>query len=134
MSLPALTGSPKQITWAESIRANILPTLVRDLDQATEVARPKAELALRFAQRQTASAWWIDHRAWADLDRVSPMVTREGQASALVAKAAYRAHQDGAETAEGIAEGIGGYTVDAVRYAVDRHTVAGAEVRDVFGI
>lgn len=45
--LPALTGSPKQIAWAESIRAKAV---------ANRTTTPEQ-------QRIAGAAWWIDHRS-----------------------------------------------------------------------
>lgn len=44
-ALPALTGSEKQIAWAESIRAKL-------------VGKPD----FVFALQKTSAKWWIDHR------------------------------------------------------------------------
>lgn len=70
--LPALTGSPAQIQWAEKIRANELD---RDIDhqigQLTERATGEQRAAVHdvlapilreVALRHTTAGWWIDNR------------------------------------------------------------------------
>jgi hypothetical protein len=81
--LPALTGSAKQIAWAETIRAAALPAIEREAaDSAalvggrrlvegnypaeaaallTEVA-DAAALIVAEARAQTDASWWIDNR------------------------------------------------------------------------
>ena len=76
--LPALTGSPKQIAWAESIRADRLDKVRQSLDKAMDsvvrvlsgydgasiIADHKAlyaEVTAHIAAKADAR-WWIDHR------------------------------------------------------------------------
>lgn len=69
--LPALTGSEKQIAWAEAIRRTALigadevrakaeAFAAAHPDRATETA-PALALIAR-AEAETSAAWWIDHR------------------------------------------------------------------------
>jgi len=71
--LPALTGSPKQIVWAEQIRQTALPRIAEALAQAR--SRIKAGLNAEQATRadryleiiegmggNASAVWWIDHR------------------------------------------------------------------------
>lgn len=82
--LPALTGTAKQVSWAETIRREQLALLTAEIDsRLAKVAAKMAELgdALTDAQRagaaaneatydamvdyaesQTAASWWIDNR------------------------------------------------------------------------
>ena len=74
--LPALTGSPKQICWAETIRAEALAdlqTLIeahcaeakhRDYsdDQIAETRSRHAAAIAQVTSSQTTAAWRIDHR------------------------------------------------------------------------
>lgn len=60
ITLPALTGSEKQITWAETIRIERLAVLHR--------ANPKA--VADFVAIIEAK-WWIDNRT-ADLRKIAP--------------------------------------------------------------
>lgn len=75
-----LEGSPKQIAWAEDIRAKLLPkveTLVRDLERLVRTYRErgdaeraeKANARLARAQSvsyrlatQASAKWWIENR------------------------------------------------------------------------
>ena len=68
--LPALTGSPKQISWAESIRMPIL-TEARALceSMSRDPAKRDAHTVLRYIPEfanwitaQSAAHWWIDRR------------------------------------------------------------------------
>lgn len=77
--LPALSGSPKQIAWAETIRAEAIKALDEfisklksRLEQATAANHPEAEKAsnlMEVAYKHVASIkahieahWWIEHR------------------------------------------------------------------------
>jgi len=69
VGLPPLTGgTPKQIAWAESIRAQMIPMIdemMAQIQQGIDLGQPRAEEALRVARamRDTSDAsWWIDHR------------------------------------------------------------------------
>jgi hypothetical protein len=74
--LPPLTGTEKQVAWAESIRASVLQTIADARDgrrSPLELARcwgrdldpddPGLPAALAALQQQTAAAWWIDRRS-----------------------------------------------------------------------
>ncbi|MER7507102.1 hypothetical protein ABTX82_01935 [Streptomyces lavendulae] len=69
---PLLTGTPKQTSWATTIRAEAVTTMTNKLttaygaDTADQAIRPWTQAALR----QTEAAWWIDHR-----DRIIPAVS-----------------------------------------------------------
>lgn len=54
--LPALTGSPKQIAWAEKIRMQFINTI---LDKKLKLA---GSPALEIIKSVTRAAYWIDHR------------------------------------------------------------------------
>lgn len=62
---PALTGSEKQIAWADQIRV----AAVADMEQrlTKQLTADVAEQALAYwthaALRQTDASWWIDNRA-----------------------------------------------------------------------
>lgn len=72
--LPALTGTEKQIAWAETIRAHKLDILARVLSgeltgyalaaywDGIELDDPDLPLAIDALQSQSAAHWWIDHR------------------------------------------------------------------------
>ena len=50
-NLPELTGSEKQIAWAEDIRAKLV----------SKVSKPTEKL-LELVSDKTAAKWWIDNR------------------------------------------------------------------------
>lgn len=76
--LPELTGSDKQIAWAEKIRAEKLETIRQakagELDrirfeayfggnyQAIAIDDVNIDYAIELITAQTAASWWIDHR------------------------------------------------------------------------
>lgn len=67
--LPALSGSPKQVSWATDIRARLLlaaeatlPETLRVAGEKQVVAR-KSALAILLAERSDAK-WWIERRDW----------------------------------------------------------------------
>jgi hypothetical protein len=63
--LPGLTGTEKQIAWAERIRISILEKVEGLLDKMLKSENPNLEnieLARRAIQAKTSASWWIDHR------------------------------------------------------------------------
>lgn len=66
---PALTGSQKQVAWAQDIRMTAVAAIVHSAD-GEQKARPYIEAALA----RTEARWWIDRRdllkpirSWVDL-------------------------------------------------------------------
>lgn len=55
--LPTLTGSDKQIAWAETIRAE-KATALHGIGLKPEFV----EAIIAVVMQQTSAAWWIDHR------------------------------------------------------------------------
>jgi len=69
IGLPPLTGTPKMLTWAEKIRAELINKanyLKENTTYADANAKSIADKAYErfFAewQTQTTAKWWIDHR------------------------------------------------------------------------
>jgi hypothetical protein len=62
--LPALTGSEKQILWAEGIRAQKLAALDDAISAfpREDRADPRFPLVIAALQQQARASWWIDHR------------------------------------------------------------------------
>jgi hypothetical protein len=76
--LPALTGSPKQIAWAERIRKEQIGKVeteaakyrgmivklqaLRELREAETQAIAAFEAAVAAVRAEASAAWWIDHR------------------------------------------------------------------------
>lgn len=63
-SLPSLTGTPKQIDWAESIRHSILKGCyeLADMMLAKKAWEQGGDLVVKMAiylENQTAADWWI---------------------------------------------------------------------------
>lgn len=66
--LPGLTGSPKQVAWAESIRSHGLEYAGSKFSKTSE----QAQQILEWLRGQSKAVWWIEHR-WA-FDTVSGLV------------------------------------------------------------
>lgn len=58
--LPELTGSPKQIAWANGIRNRILAEAAHCIE--THPDWPNTDKWLTELKKETAARWWIDHR------------------------------------------------------------------------
>lgn len=59
-NLPALSGSEKQVAWAESIRAKA----IESIDHLVIPAEKQASIAplIAWLRMQTEAKFWIDHR------------------------------------------------------------------------
>lgn len=57
-TLPPLTGSEKQVAWAEDIRANAIATAVKSLKDDVD----KAAIIADLCAGKTEAKWWIDAR------------------------------------------------------------------------
>ena len=66
--LPALAGSPKQIAWAETIRAEIIEDLERSI--AGAVLSDAGKEAIAMLRGVAGAKWWIDNRARPAMDLV----------------------------------------------------------------
>jgi len=68
--LSTLTGSPRQIAWAEQLREKMVDEMVRYVDRSLTKPAPgqEAEFAKRYEtlgqliRTKTDAAWWIDGR------------------------------------------------------------------------
>lgn len=68
--LPELTGTEKQIAWAETIRAALIPRIREELIRLTKGAEYSDDVVeklrtetMRRVEAQTDASWWIDNRA-----------------------------------------------------------------------
>lgn len=53
--MPTLTGSPKQVAWADKIRTKAIELL-------TASPMPQSKALLPLAAQHTQASWWIDGR------------------------------------------------------------------------
>ena len=63
--LPALTGSDKQIAWAETIRKQKIATidnLIACNDLSPTIDKERFFIALETIKNNTSARWWIDNR------------------------------------------------------------------------
>ena len=56
--MPELTGSPKQISWAISIRADF----VHQIEHSTDLDKTWKAAFDVIAAHKTEAMWWIEHR------------------------------------------------------------------------
>ena len=62
---PTLTGTEKQVAWAQTIRAEVLshlPALRQRLEAFTEAQRTETETCITALIARTDAGWWIEHR------------------------------------------------------------------------
>jgi len=59
LELPELTGTPKQVAWATTIRAKALEGLEKEL--------AKPNLAPQIVAVETSAKWWIENRTFIGL-------------------------------------------------------------------
>ena len=69
IGFPELTGTPKMVSWATKIRAELINKvdyLKKSLKYENELAKKRSEEALNMFikewQDETSAKWWIDHR------------------------------------------------------------------------
>jgi len=66
--MPSLTGSDKQIAWAETIRANLACEMRDIVDRAPEATRDQAQACYDHVVAHTDASWWIDNRDYRAID------------------------------------------------------------------
>lgn len=66
--LPQLTGSAKQIAWAESIRMKIITGLTTMQPGYRPIMQDVCKTVARILTTETRASWWIDHRAYYAVD------------------------------------------------------------------
>jgi len=120
--LPELTGSEKQIAWAETIRAEKLSNIEKEANKEFNPLEAEAYYgddqsmteaqqnhAVRQIKRQTSASWWIDNRTTkaghllAQLFKQKPPIAKEEQAHIDEAQAEATVRPEQVET-ETIAE------------------------------
>jgi hypothetical protein len=65
MNLPELTGSEKQIAWAETIRQKMLVSIDEFIFKSVKAEMrndPQLQAAVQCIRNKAESRWWIDHR------------------------------------------------------------------------
>lgn len=81
LALAGLTGSPRQIVWAETIRTACLTSLLADPDKGT----PEACIACAAVSE---AKWWIDQRHLSLADLVACAMADTAASATTVAAAA----------------------------------------------
>lgn len=92
MELPALSGSEKQVAWAETLRMEFIATFDREGTNATctreidgrTVTLSGAEYVDTILSSKTRATWWIDNRnsLWAEKTVLAIMAEIAGQRDA----------------------------------------------------
>lgn len=59
---PALTGTEKQIAWAETCRTNLIGLIEKRYDDDDEVVQYVKNGIIEILLTKTTASWWIDHR------------------------------------------------------------------------
>lgn len=67
-NLPALTGSPKQIVWATTIRQKFLDYVYANYEKTEENSEEMEESMDKILSTYTDSAHWIESRNFVDRD------------------------------------------------------------------
>jgi hypothetical protein len=64
MKLPVLTGSEKQITWAETLRQQLISRIEQEIyvERDKTISMEAIEALESIKNTRTEARWWIDHR------------------------------------------------------------------------
>jgi hypothetical protein len=73
--LPKLTGSEKQIAWAETIRMKVIAQAQDAINRTATTPARQAQVAPLLAKlkAQTNAAWWIDNRTRSGIELLKEM-------------------------------------------------------------
>lgn len=73
----ALSGSEKQIAWADSIRLQFLNGVADAIESTDEEYRPLLDQVINYIKSITSASWWIDHRNFGVSSNLANMVLAE---------------------------------------------------------
>ena len=146
--LPELVGSPKQITWAEQIRARYIESSGKEMDDMLEVIRQRREVgketceqelaAKRFEATRTymlttisSAHWWIDNRSDLVTNMEKVFLNHRAEIEGLMDGGAAAPAQEPAETEAPAAPAEELLTPEDTKYGEAAVTVTGdkAEAR-----
>ncbi len=73
--LPELTGSEKQVAWAETIRMKVIAQAEEAIARTATTPERKAQVAPLLAKltAQTNAGWWIDRRSKSGIELLKEM-------------------------------------------------------------
>lgn len=64
LSIPVLTGTERQMSWAHQIRRDFIATIAAYRNPRNELQSGMVKAALdTMLERHTDSRWWIDYRS-----------------------------------------------------------------------
>lgn len=85
--LPELTGSAKQIVWADKIRKELLPHIddaLRQMHSFDDCANDEQKKILKYVDRAAdnvraiaSASWWIDNRLYSDINGAISLLVKE---------------------------------------------------------
>lgn len=61
--LPAISGTPKQVAWAETIRSKLVDYCVSHKLKFEQAESNPKIAAIVSVMRNPSASWWIDHRS-----------------------------------------------------------------------
>jgi hypothetical protein len=70
MGLPALTGTEKQVSWAEKIRLDAYNRFMKLAEESEEPPVRALEIMDHLLKTRSKASWWIDHRSIASSDQL----------------------------------------------------------------
>lgn len=74
--LIALTGSEKQIAWAEDLRAASIVDFIATYALTDDEIGDNAEMLMQTLNSETTAKWWIDNRDVDAYDRLNKLAER----------------------------------------------------------
>ena len=75
--LAALTGSEKQIAWAEKIRDQFVSGISDAMSSTSEEYIPLLNKVIDYIKSIPSASWWIDHRNFGDAANLANLVLSE---------------------------------------------------------
>lgn len=77
--LAVLSGSEKQIAWAERIRDQFVAGIDKAIAETDNEYLPLLQKVIDYTKSISSAAWWIDHRDFGDAANLANMVLSEHQ-------------------------------------------------------
>ena len=77
--LAVLSGSEKQIAWAERIRDQFVAGIDKAIAETDNEYLPLLQKVIDYTKSISSASWWIDHRDFGDAANLANMVLSENQ-------------------------------------------------------
>lgn len=75
--LVKLSGSEKQVAWAENIRDRFVDGIADAISSTDEEFIPLLNQVINYTKSITSASWWINHRSFLDSADLANMVLSE---------------------------------------------------------